>query len=852
MPVGLCSVRFANHLFHCDHLDQHFHAQMRPQLIRAGFRGRVRLRLPLTAFWRNLGSKPPKLGFLANHLDPMRKPLSATVSDLVIGFIRNEGDLIARNLREYDDGALKAPFSAHYSRLDGHIKEKLEKLLDDYNRLVLLLSYPPEMVPPSITMHYYNQIDVSLDTETRKLLLNRMLSHRSFTDCAVVISETCETLNDVEDVTEAVVGTLVAEKNQFFGVLELLLECKKTVSNHSIRNALVDSIGHKIGKNRAHIEAFFLYVDELENLEDSSSFEAFLRLREGDVLLRAFAYRKALSLELPREVLSQFPVVEFKAIPGWIAFFGFQESMPRQLAVAALNQHDFLVLLHNTGPQEACDIYSHYVRNHRRGNCDSSLVVNSLVARMLENGPVPTTFYKQFSRENAAQVLRKLYYENRLEFWGFLLRLQKDDQLLSVVDSVVREIVEKGVSGEDALQLFGALKRTPLEQVLVRCSGRLLGGRELEKFLNTVARQTGSVRVLNEVARSACYGGKNWAIRKNADASEENGMASEENEMASEENDMASGRTANSMKNGLEAGEEKMSSAGSRLENVDSSLNSRLETSHPSLDSLVLQPSTTSGPSAAPQILIGVLHRIVTISLGEEDFQTVFSQAKPGARARFHNGIRSLGQTLSTIDPSHIGIIFNRVHQFLLKNYTPFAQEYLLRELATNVARFIHQSSPPATAIGQMGRVLKSLDFNCRPLQCAIYRYMVEDEPARAEKLLSAHAGNRAWLANDVMAAVQAGILGSKKADPWVKLTTLSAFRSHATDLGYRGKIQPSTAIRAIEVAHSVPAGLAQHEAMAWVWKLADDKRIPRNVRQRWRRKNGRMNVYKLRNGGHV
>lgn len=764
-----------------------------------------------------------------------------TVSDLVMGFIRKEGDLIAQKLREDDEMAIEAPFSDHFSLLEQPIKDRLEKLLDDYNRLVLVLTYPPEKVHPSIIMHYFNRIDVSLDSRARKLLINRMLSHRSFENCAEVISDSCMTLNDVEDVSEAVVEALVAQKNESFGVFELLLECKKMVSNHSILNALVDSISHRMGRKRADIESFFLYVSELENLEDRNSFEAFLRLCEGDIFLQAFSYRKALSLGLPQDLLSCFPIAEFRTLPGWIAFFGFQRSMLQQLAVAALNQHDFLVLLHNTGRELARDIYSHYVRNYRRGNCDSNLVVNTLVARMLEdeNGPVSTIFYKQFSRENAAAVLRQLHGQDRDGFFVLLLRLQKKKELLSVVDGVVPELVQSGISGDDILQLFCAVRKTPLEELIVRFSRRLLSGGDLEKFLRAVVEETGSIRVLNEAARAACYGEKKETF------GEEKVSARAQNDVSSDESAKASDEKANSSV-------EKTFSPESALENAPSAPVATPETLSRALNfSLENQPDTPE-PSPGAKILTGILHRIVSLSLGPGDFHSAFSEAQPAARTRFHNGIRGLGQTLSNLETQHIGLTLNHLHRFLVQNYSAFGQEYVMRELTTNMARFIHRKDPSPASIGTLGLILKSLNFNCRALQCAIYRYMVEDEPARAEKLLSVHAGNRGWLANDVMAAIQAGILSSKKGDPWVKLSTFSAFRTQAASLGYRGEIQPSTAIRAIEVAQKVPPGLAHHEAIAWVWKLAEEKKIPHPVRQHWKRKKHAFSVNRRRNSGHV
>lgn len=148
--------------------------------------------------------------------------------------------------------------------------------------------------------------------------------------------------------------------------------------------------------------------------------------------------------------------------------------------------------------------------------------------------------------------------------------------------------------------------------------------------------------------------------------------------------------------------------------------------------------------------------------------------------------------------------------------------------------RFINKANKntPKLGIIKMRDFLGGLCFESRSVQCALYKYMVEDEPLKCIKLLHTYENNKSYLTNDVMRSIMSGILHSPKLNDKEKLHLFRYFRTELLNLNFKSTIHPSTAIEllnlVIGIAEKDP--IKSIDSMRWVLEFANKKRIPKSI----------------------
>lgn len=754
------------------------------------------------------------------------------MSKFLINFIKQETKVLADSLLQEDSEITSKKdsknkiFHLAYSRLDQKIKEEIEKNADTYNKLSLILTYNPIVIHPLIYMFFYDEVTTALPIATKKLVLRRLIYHGEYETCWKIALDSIETLIDVDEYIETMTDELARNNNISFGLFDLLSACNKIVSNPSLKHTIIETICHNNDLGTDLIYSSLTHKEELQNFELLEALEhAKSRYLSSPIpYFRLLYYKRSLELSIEltltdksnarldkiandilqdKDVINKkgwlssvVPLAVLNCIPNDISslenvfplsskrgnfpiqYFVEKCSMANDIYV---NDYDFLHILQHSRLKSVNHIYSLYRKNY---NEDTSLMnphlVNYLLRLMLINNDYDLIMtctmecYSIINIEILTSALVAIFSHSNENFKVIANKIKNsknDSRKSKLVHDFVNRLFCKDanqISLNNLLEIIKSFNKSDLASEAVLCIIAKLNsnGRPQNEMINFYMCIIQNIRISSYVLVEIA---RSFVLKERI---YDEGLLT--------------------------------TLFSTLLERTWNREQIRKRNSHNSQ---------------------------------HDDFQELFLLTTKKERARFHNRIRGLGQILSLLEPEDITIIFNVLHKYINSESFQFVEstygkKYIMDNLVTETMRFINKSNMdnPKLGIMKMRDLLKNLSFESRAVQCALYKYMVEDEPLKSIKLLHAYKNNKSYLTNDVMRSIMSGILLSPKLEDKERLYMFQYFRSESQNLEFKNTIHSSTAIELLNLVIRITEKdpIKSVDSMKWVLDFARKKRIPK------------------------
>lgn len=756
------------------------------------------------------------------------------VSEFLVNLIKQETKILADTLiireseiQESDRAISDIVFETVYSKLDRKIKEDVERTADTYNKLSLILTYNPIVIHPLIYINFCNS--TSLQNDTKKMILRRLAYHGKFEECWKIALNSIETLNDVDEYIETITDELKQNNNLEFGIYELLSACDKIVSNPSLKHTIIETICHSNDLDKDIFFSSMEYQNELKNFETLEALEnakaKYLRCTIPYFRLLYFKRRLKLALindshcvqnvqihEIVKHILQDKGIVETRGWVSSILSFSSIECLPNDINLLQtvyplsnksdslffeyfiekcsaydyihVNDYDFLHILQHSRPEHINTIYLLYRKSY---NLDSSQmnshIINYLTRLMLitKNVDLITACivecYSLINDEILTSALVIIFKDSRENFKTLANKIKgskNDTRKSKILNDFINKITlnekENQISLDSLLYIVKRFNKSDLASEIVLTMLSKIKSKEIDQNI-TISFYMYIIRNIRVSSYVLVEMARCFLLKE-------------------------------------KIFDEKL------LTEFFATLLRRIWNKEQ-----IMKRNNREKQS--------------------DDFQDLFKLATKKERARFHNRIRALGQTLSLLEAKETAMIFNTLYKFIFSSsfrfvLSDYGKNYIIDSLVAETMRFINKANKDTPKLGiiKMRDFLGGLCFESRSVQCALYKYMVEDEPLKCIKLLHTYENNKSYLSNDVMRSIMSGILHSPKLNDKEKLHLFRYFRTELINLNFKSTIHPSTAIEllnlVIGIAEKDP--LKSIDSMRWVLEFANKKRIPKSI----------------------
>lgn len=765
------------------------------------------------------------------------------VSEFLINLIKQETKILADTLiirepeiPENNRVTNDIVFGVEYSKLDTKIKEDMERTADIYNKLVLILTYNPIVIHPLIYINFVNRVTTSLQNDTKKMILRRLAYHGRFEECWKIALNSIETLNDVDEYIETMTDELKQNNNLAFGIFGLLSACDKIVSNPSLKHTIIETICHT---NELNKDTFFTgleYKKELDNFETLEALENAKAkyLRSTNPYFRLLYFKRRIELALitdtnyiqstqiraaMNDILKDKSIVEKQ---GWISFIltsSYVECLNNDIN---LIQDAYAI---SEGPE--CLFFEHFFEAYSKYEY---IRVNDYdflhILQHLKPEHIKTTYllYKKSIDMNSSKINSHI-----INYLTRMILATKD------IDVITTNIID----------FYSLINDEILTSSLVTI---FKGSKEHFKLIANKIKgdksNTNKSKILIEFIKKITF--KKDENQISLDSLMYIVKCFNKSDLASEIviTLLAMMRTAEIDQN--------ISSHFYMyiIQNIRVSSYVLIEISRN-----FLLKERLFDEKLITEFFSTLLHKIWNKEeimkrnnreKESDDFQELFKLASKKERARFHNRIRALGQTLSLLDAKETAMVFNTLYKFIFSNsfqfvVSDYGKKYIVDSLIAETMRFINKinKDKPKVGIIKMRDLLGDLCFDSRSVQCSLYKYMVEDEPLKCIKLLHTYQNNKSYLTNDVMRSIMSGILHSPRLNDKEKLHLFRYFRTELLNLNYKSTIHPSTAIELLNLVISIAEKdpIKSIDSMEWVFDFANKKRIPKSIIAKYARR---------------
>lgn len=774
-----------------------------------------------------------KLDFEENA-NKTRQTISNKLSNFVLEFIKQETDYLAQSIIHdpYSSQVIKSdnlPYQHLYSNLDTNIQRRLEGIPDEYHRLVALLSYNHILIHPEIYMSHYGNIKTRLDDQIQKLLIRRLAAHGRFEECFKIFFENqLSTLNDMEDFLDLVIGELEQKRNTDIGIYELLLACQSSALNQSSINSLVDSISYR---NQYSNKKGFRIIEillELQAVESIPELELFTISRKRDLsldnVLRMFKYRKHHELiysnkhvdELTKQNMLKALVNEIYddkpafQTAGFLSLFisstplGLPQTPTNEnvnpiepnilLSVLykaifkdkklSFNDYDALHLVRNCPPQHFKNLYILLHRNSISKLHNSPYII-SYFAALLTSGKDLQTLYlfsskysSLINQETSLHILSKLF--PTANFKSFVKRLYKNPKEKNTI--IAQKFIEQ-LNHKISITQLGTLLAT-----FVKDEGLSTQFDNILKMLNRDNFTTDEILHCLEGLLDVSGPTRRQLLEIGRCALSRNNITNPEF----------------------------MGPFFQRLLQRCWNKNTILQ--------------RISDPS--------------TVTKSSDPFHTLYGNTSEAEKAKLHNTIRAFAQTLSLLNAEEIGLALNSINSFMHSDKftfvnTQIGKKYVMDQLLYDTTRFIDRAhiKSPKQGVVKVRNILFKLNFDARIAQCALYRFIVKDDPHKCLQILNAYKGSTTTVRSDMMQDIMLGILTTHRLNGMDKLQLFEQFRKESMDSGFAISLKPRTIVKLIELIIDVTEKDPNKSlgSISWVLRYASDKKVPFDIIQSWK-----------------
>ncbi|CUM46012.1 unnamed protein product [Debaryomyces fabryi] len=758
------------------------------------------------------------------------------VSEFLINLIKQETKLLAdaliireSEIPENNRVTNDVVFEVEYSKLDTKIKEDMERTADTYNKLVLILTYSPIVIHPLIYINFVNHVTTSLQNDTKKMILRRLAYHRKFEECWKIALNSIETLNDVDEYIETMTDELKQNNNLAFGIFELLSACDKIVSNPSLKHTIIETICHSNDLDKDTFFTSLEYKNELDNFETLDALENAKAKysRSTNPYFRLLYFKRRIELALTadtnciksvqvqaavKDILQNKEIVERQ---GWIS------SILSSSYVECLNNDINLIQdAYSISEKPESLFFEHFFEEYSKYGY---IRVNDYdflhILQYLKPKHIKATYllYKMSFNMNSSQLNSHIInYLTRM----ILTTKDVDVMTTNIVDSY--NLINDDILTSSLVAIFKNSKEhfKLIANKIKGSKGNTNKSKILADFINKIA--------FNKEENQISFDSLMYILK------------------CFNKSDLASEIVLTLLPKMRKAEIDQNISISFYMyiiQNIRVSSYVLVEMARN-----FLLKERIFDEKLITEFLSTLLHRVWNKEQimkrnnrekQSDDFQELFKLASKKERARFHNRIRALGQTLSLLETKETAMVFNTLYKFIFSNSFQFVasdygKKYIVDSLIEETMRFINKANKetPKAGIIKMRDLLGELCFDSRSVQCALYKYMVEDDPMKCIKLLHTYENNKSYLTNDVMRSIMSGILHSPRLNDKEKLHLFKYFRTELLNLNFKSTIHPSTAVELLNLVISIAEKdpIKSIDSMGWVLDFANKKRIPKSI----------------------
>lgn len=223
-----------------------------------------------------------------------------------------------------------------------------------------------------------------------------------------------------------------------------------------------------------------------------------------------------------------------------------------------------------------------------------------------------------------------------------------------------------------------------------------------------------------------------------------------------------------------------------------------------------------------------------------DDFRNLYRSATIAERLLMHRRIRLLAEAISVGNANEIAEVLSLIgrHIYKLKSLTfvksSSGKEYIFRALMRRTLRNLYRDAQASLGDGvsQMRRVVVQLPFKSVCGQATLFEHIVMEKPHIALEILRRYEKNKSFLVNEIMSAIEHGILQSAL-EPKKKLDLFQQFQRLKKELHYKSKLGPRTTAMFGQLVFDV-AETADLGDLDWLVHLGTERKVPMKVMNAW------------------
>ena len=703
---------------------------------------------------------------------PQRLPIQNKIGNFIVKFLKQESQALRHSLTD-DSGAMQSILD----ELDPALALRLQRELDDSNKLFVLMSYNPVYIDPEIYLYFYDQVD-SMDIESKNLLYRRLLFHQKYDTCWDMFNSSYTSINDVEEFLDLCINELKSLNNLTFGLLELITASQNPQLCGDFRALVLETICFKLKLNKDLIDNCISVHQDLEALDTSEEIAEYRTANAASFthLYINHIYLKRLFLLMTQEgkldleqrffdILIDYPDITSR--PGWLALTGPKfplssfiqpklHNKPRQngykLSNITLNELDIIYCINSGANIDFDTIYDIY-SNSKKVDSVEKPVINGIFSVLIEGGS-----YELFKSRlvEQAQTLQKdllvrsftRLLDNTTDFQQIGHRFETllpRSYMLDIMTKSIEMKYNEGYELDNTAELIRACNTLDNRTKLIRTILKYVKNDDEQKmvrFYRDIIKDIKSTQILLEVMR-------NMILR----------------------NDM-----------------------------IDKSVICTI------FDKILHN---------------GISKRPVSKEEVSRDFQLMYHHATPAERAHCHNSLRAMGQMFSLIGAQDFCRVITILHHHIGRFdycHSPYGKNYIYTNIVKETMRFIDRGNDMKTAIFKMRDILGSLQCNATVIRGYIFKLMVKQDPSKSIKLLQFYQQKKSSLSN-LIPYIISGIFETGMLSDNRKIQLFDMFLTQLNELGYRHKITLTTAHQLLKLVTSSPE--LNHTSRQWIASLS-------------------------------
>lgn len=723
------------------------------------------------------------------------------VQPLNTQFIRYKSTLIQtkvtsfiKNILKQESAALTDSFNRNLISVESEddifihpkLKSDLLKILDNNNKLFVVLTYNPILIDPKLYLLLYEKLDSQIDTNLKVLLFKRLLFLQEYKSCWKIVLETYTSITDIEEFLDLAYKSFEENDDLDFGPFNLLLECYQDEGvSQTIKNFILETVQLKYGGKKAFEESFEFGIElktmSVTQMQDGQAEQAGAR---NAPLTEMLYLKKRLSLvgTSPEETSSLIANLTISKYSGWLTLISPKYNLSNCLTKSSpplicqiisktinltspnLNTQDVLYALNsktNLNPYLLYLIYINRYLNTKR--VPNRYIINHLFSMILENG--------------INVQIRSVLFEN----W----KICNEDLVVRAMVNLYR--VENDT---DFYKFFNLLNKEPL----------------VEKFITKMDKNTRIPRLKKLIDN--CYTSRfSKAIRLILKSVTLDSHSAEE--ITEFHTTIINDYTLRSKQILLECFRCLLLRTKLINQEIMNDLLDRLL--HVSLPpNKILKRANSTDPKF------------------NYDIQRLLHLATTDEKAQFHNMIRSMGQTISVLEnPS---AILNTVNIAVNSNSmvrSTYGRQYLISSLITETVRFIERKNPRC-AILKVRDIKAELNFKSNIDSC-LFKLIVQDRPQNAFQIINTYKLNKKQLSG-LLEHMISGILASTKLDKSEKFIFLDQFLKELKRLGYDHRLRQLTGYEILNVLSDESSKLLDSSKVLALNMMKSNKTLHRPV----------------------